>query len=117
MNAASLTRPDGYCSNPGRECRTTSVAYTSTYLIEAGTSNEVPLFLKSASLDDEGLTYEFPDWITAAGRDLVGLYGEQEGRLRLQKALAVFAESYAAPDRQQRFDQACTAAAEKMTVN
>jgi hypothetical protein len=87
------------------------------FLVEAGAGAEVRLFLKSASLDEKGLTYEFPDWITAAGCDLVARYGELEGRLRHQKALAVFAESYAAPDGQHRFEQACAAAAERMTVN
>jgi hypothetical protein len=44
--------------------------------------NSQLLFLKSCSFDDDGVTYQFPDWMIAAGQDLEGRYGQQEGRLR-----------------------------------
>jgi hypothetical protein len=87
------------------------------FLVEARAGREVPLFLKSASFDDEGLTYEFPDWLITAIRDFQARYGELEGRLRWHKAVTVFAERYSAPDGPQRFEDACATAAEKMSSN
>ncbi len=76
-----------------------------------------PLFLESCSFDDDGVTYEFPDWMIAAAEDLEGRYGEQEGRLRWQKAAAVLAQMMAAPEGLRLLEEACTAAAQKMTAN
>ena len=74
-----------------------------------------PLFLKSCSFDDDGLTYAFADWMIAAGKDLQGRFGESEGRLRWQKAAAVLAKMMTAPDGLRRLEEACSAAAQQMT--
>ena len=73
-----------------------------------------PLFLKSCSFDDDGITYQFPDWMVAASEDLQGRYGQQEGRLRWQKAAAVLGQMMTAPDGLQRLEEACSTAAQKM---
>ena len=79
---------------------------------------QVQLFLKSAVLDDDGLTYQFPDWTIAAGRDLVARYGEAEGRLRHQKAMAVFASRHMMESNGlSSLEEVLAAAAEKMTLN
>lgn len=75
-----------------------------------------PLFLKSCSFDDDGVTYAFPDWMIAAGQDLEGRYGQQEGRLRWQKAAAILAQMMTAPDGLRRLEEACFTAAEKMVL-
>jgi|tagenome__1003787_1003787.scaffolds.fasta_scaffold20410265_1 hypothetical protein len=75
-----------------------------------------PLFLKSCSFDDDGITCQFPDWTIAAAHDLEGRYGQQEGRLRWQKANAVFAQMMIEPDGLRRLEEACSAAAEKMVL-
>jgi len=73
-----------------------------------------PLFLKSCSFDDDGITYQFPDWMIAACKDLQGRYGQQEGKLRWQKALAVLGQMMTAPDGLRRLEEACNTAAQKM---
>jgi hypothetical protein len=84
-------------------------------LVEARMTGDVPLFLKSVSFDELGVTYQLPDWIISAARDLELHYGEREGHLRWQKALAVFAERYSTPEGQRRFKQACARTAQMMT--
>ena len=87
------------------------------HLIAAGNVRSLqPLFLKTCSFNDEGLTYEFPDWMIEAAKDLVARYGEMEGRLRWQKANTVFAQLVAAPDGMRRLEEACSAAAQKMSL-
>lgn len=85
------------------------------FLAEARAGGEVSLFLESASFDDQGLTYEFPDWMTTAVRHFQALYGELEGRLRWHKAVTGFAERYSTLDGPQRFENAVIAAADKMS--
>src|ERR1700751_1120653 len=76
-----------------------------------------PLFFKSYSWDDDGITYELPDWMIAAGEDLEGRYGQQEGRLRLHKAAAVMHQLLTTPEGIRRFEETCSAAAQKMTCH
>jgi hypothetical protein len=88
------------------------------HLIAAGSvQSEQPLLLKSCSFNDDGMTYEFPDWMIAAATDLVARYGEMEGRLRWQKANSVFVQLITAPDGLRRLEQACSGAAQKMTLH
>jgi hypothetical protein len=88
------------------------------HLIAASRVNSSqPLFFKSCSFDDDGITYELPDWMLAAGEDLEGRYGEQEGKLRLHKAAAVLHELLTTPEGMRRFEEAYSAAAHKMTFH
>ena len=84
-------------------------------LVEARMGGDVPLFLKSVSFNESGVTYQFPDWMISAARDFKSRYGEQEGQLRWQKALATFVERYSTPEGQHHFKHACARAAESMT--
>jgi hypothetical protein len=83
---------------------------------EQGKQQPATVF-QSCSFDDDGITYELPDWMLAAGEDLEGRYGEQEGKLRLHKAAAVLHELLTTPEGMQRFEEAYSAAAHKMTFH
>jgi hypothetical protein len=88
------------------------------HLIAASRVNSnQPLFLKSYSFDNDNISLEFPDWMIAAAEDLEGRYGEQEGRLRWQKAAAVFAEMFSTPEGIRRFEETCSAVAHEMTCH
>jgi hypothetical protein len=76
-----------------------------------------PLLLKSCVFNEDGLTYRFPDWMIAAAKDLEGRYGPDEGRLRWQKATAVFAQLVTGPGGIERLEEACLEAARKMTAH